>query len=153
MRLGRRLGVDVGKVRIGLAVSDLHGILASPLATVVRAESLSETAERILKETADFELLEIYAGLPIGMQGQHTASTQDAIDVMAELARVCNCEIRFIDERLTTVSASANLRQHGISSKNQRQIIDQEAAVLILENALNQERVSGTTPGRTFSEL
>lgn len=153
MRSGRRLAIDVGKARVGLAISDQSGILASPLATIKRLDSNSETIDALLGEVAEYSLLEIYVGLPISLSGENTASTQDAIDLAIELEKRSSTPIRFIDERLTTVSATSNLRQHGISAKNQRKIIDQEAAALILENALNQERVQGTPPGRTASEL
>jgi putative Holliday junction resolvase len=153
VRSGRRLAIDVGKVRVGLAISDQSGILASPLATIKRHDSNSETIDALLGEIAEYSLLEIYVGLPISLSGDNTASTQDAIDLALELEKRLSTPIRFIDERLTTVSATANLRQHGISAKNQRKIIDQEAAALILENALNQERVQGTPPGRSPIEL
>jgi putative Holliday junction resolvase len=153
VRPGRRLAIDVGKARIGLALSDASGILASPLATLPRLESDSQTIEAVVKQVADYDIVEIYVGLPIGLSGQNTQSTGDAIAIAELLEQYFACSVRLIDERLTTVSATANLRQHGISAKNQRMIIDQEAAALILENALKQERVQGTPPGRTISEL
>lgn len=153
MRSGRRLAIDVGKARVGLAISDQSGLLASPLATVRRAETIDETVDALLAEVESFELLEIYVGLPISLSGQITASTFDALELADALQSRTAVEVRYIDERLTTVSASANLREHGINSKKQRNIIDQEAAALILDSALNQERIKGTPPGRTRGEL
>lgn len=153
MRPGRRLAVDVGLARIGLAISDQSSILSSPLATVARAQTLDESCDLILAEVAEFEIVEIYVGLPVGLSGNETNSTKDALALAVGLSSKVNCQVRLIDERMTTVSATANLREHGISAKKQRKIIDQEAAALILENALNQERVQGTPPGRSIEEL
>lgn len=153
MRTGRRLAIDVGKVRVGLAVSDQSGIVARPLATIQRQETLSGTIELIAKAVEDYFLLEIYVGLPLALGGGVTASTEDAINFAKALESKIDVAVRMIDERLSTVTATANLTNSGFSAKKQRKIIDQEAAALILENALNQERLQGTPPGRTTSEF
>lgn len=159
MRTGRRLAIDVGKARIGVAVSDFHGILASPLGNVHRDESSDELvrAWRSFLELHDTEIgsefLEIYVGLPISLNGADTASTHDAIQVGLAFAECIGLEPRFIDERLTTVSAAANLRAVGKSAKSSKAQIDSVAASLILEAALNSEKNTGLTPGLTKAEV
>jgi putative Holliday junction resolvase len=151
MRKGRRLAIDVGKARIGLAISDQDGILATPLATVNRLDDLADSARAVAAQVADYVLLESYVGLPLNLQGLFTPSTQDAIDVAHALQAVLECEIRFIDERMTTVTAAAQLRAAGKSAKTSRAVIDQAAAVIILEQALSFEKSSGQNPGTALA--
>ncbi len=153
MRPGRRLAVDVGKVRVGLAISDFHGILASPLQNIARQTEDSETVKLILEAIADEEILEIYVGLPVSMSGNTTASTEDAVTLARVLAGSLLTSVRMIDERLTTVSASAALRSSGKNSKDGRKVIDQIAATMILEQALAMEKNSGTAPGKNLEEI
>lgn len=153
MQSGRRLAVDVGKVRVGLAISDYHGILASGLANVARQPSNEATCKLILDAVADEHVIEIYVGLPLSMSGENTASTQDAIELALTLSEMVATPIRMVDERLTTVSATAALRSSGKNSKQGRSIIDQVAATMILEQALNQERQTGLQAGREVKDL
>lgn len=153
MRKGRRLAVDVGKVRIGLAISDQDGILATPFETVQRQASLAETARLVASAVDDYSFLEVYVGLPLSLGGGNTPSTQDAIDVAHHISAALGVEARFIDERLTTVSAASNLRSAGKNAKNSRSIIDQEAAAIILEQALSGERATGNQPGKPLTDF
>ena len=153
MRSGRRLAVDVGKVRVGLAISDFHGILASPLQNVARQAEDAETIRLIQTAIADEEILEIYVGLPVSMSGGSTASTDDAVSIAQALAAAVSIPVRMIDERLTTVSASAALRSSGKNSKEGRKVIDQIAATMILEQALSIENNTDRVPGLELGEL
>ena len=158
MRFGRRMAVDVGKARVGLAVCDVHGILASGLATVPRHTDLGETLALIAKALQDNalaldDLIEIYVGLPTNLKGLETESTKDALLVARALADITLSDVRMVDERLTTVSASSALRSSGINSKKGRGVIDQVAATLILEQALAVEKTSGKQPGTPVQEF
>jgi putative holliday junction resolvase len=153
MRKGRRLGIDVGKARVGLAISDQDGILATPFQTVPRQNTPQETASLIGKAIDDYVFLEAYVGLPVSLAGTSTESTIDALRVAYAISEVCGLEIRLVDERLTTVSASANLRLAGKTAKNSRSVIDQEAAAIILEQALATEKNSGTPPGKALDNF
>lgn len=144
MRPGARLGIDVGKVRIGLASSDPHGMLATPVATVPRGEG---DVARILAESAERSAVEIVVGLPLALSGNDTASTQDARDFASRLAAATDIPVRLVDERLSTVSAGRALQASGRNSKKSRPIIDQVAAVIILQHALDAERTAGRLPG------
>jgi len=158
MRPGRRLAIDVGKARIGVAICDTHGILASGVATVARQPDLAESARLIIAtvEQNDIEMndvLEVYVGLPTNLKGQGTESTRDALSVARALSMLVSAEVRLVDERLTTVSAAAALRSSGVSSKKGRGFIDQIAATLILEQALAVEKASGQAPGSALSDF
>lgn len=152
MRTGRRLAIDVGKVRVGLAISDFHGILASPLTTIPR-DSLSESLEALFNSVEEFEdLLEIYVGLPINMKGETTTSTHDALLLANQVASATKVPVRMIDERLTTSLANQQLRSLGKSQKDARSSIDQMAAVAILEYAFQVEANSNAAPGISLEE-
>lgn len=152
MRTGVRLGIDVGKARIGLAASDPHGTLATPVRTVSRARGTAAgvvDVQEILAEAAEREAFELVVGLPLSLSGAETPSTQDAKDFAALLA-VGGVPVRLVDERLSTVSAQSALRASGRNSKQSRSVIDQAAAVVILQHALDAERASGAAPGRVL---
>ena len=153
MRSGRRLAIDVGKVRIGIAASDFHAILASGLETVPRGEDLEPSLKRIVELVHEVEPIEIYVGLPVSMSGNHSASTEDAIDFARQLSSLVLSEVRFIDERMTTVTAANALKLSGRDSKSGRQIIDQIAATIILEQAMEQEKSTGKQPGKAMGEI
>jgi len=139
----------VGSVRIGVACSDPDGILATPVETVRRDRS-GKHVRRLAALAAEFEAVEVIVGLPRTLADRVGASAQDAIELAEALAsRVAPIPVRLADERLTTVSAQRSLRAAGISAKNQRAVIDQAAAVAILQSWLEQRRaqLAGSVPG------
>ena len=99
------------------------------------------------------EVIEIYVGLPINMQQQHTESTRDAITLAKSLQAQVSIPVRMIDERLSTSTASAALRSAGKSAKQQRTFIDSAAAAVILEQALETERAKDEVPGLALEEI
>ena len=144
MRTGVRLGVDVGTVRVGVARSDLHGMLATPVETVPRGDG---DIARLLAIAAEVDATEIVVGLPLALSGRRTASTEDAVEFAGRLAAATAAQVRLVDERLSTVSAQAAARSSGKSTKQSRAVIDQIAAVIILQHALDAERSSAQPPG------
>jgi putative Holliday junction resolvase len=149
MRSGVRLGIDVGTVRIGVAQSDRDGILATPVETVVRD---GHAVTRLCDIATEREAFEIYVGLPKNMSGTHSASTDDAVNFAHELASVSKLPVRLIDERLTTVSAHAALRSSGKQASRSRSVVDQVAAVMLLQHALDSERSQGIVPGTSSAD-
>lgn len=149
MRTGVRLGIDVGKARIGVAQSDRHGMLATPVETVPRDLGGSTDVVRIAELVAQLEVFEIIVGLPLNLRGERTLSTEDAQGFAHTLANSLGAgiEVRLVDERLSTVSAQGQLRQAGRKTKESRGVIDQAAAVVILQHALDVERNRHTAPG------
>lgn len=137
---GRRLGVDVGTVRIGVAASDPDGILATPLETVKR-ERTGRHLRRLATLVEDHGAVEVIVGLPRTLADRSGSSAQDAVDVADKLAElIAPVPVRLADERLTTVSAQRALRDAGVRAKNQRAMVDQVAAVGILQTWLDQRR-------------
>ncbi len=143
MRKGPRLGVDVGTVRVGIARSDAEGLLAVPVETLARGSALASLATLV----DDLQPLEVIVGLPLGLSGSATASTGDAEEFARQLAHQVSVPVRMVDERLSTVQAQAGFREAGRSSKSQRGVIDQAAAVILLQHALDSERAQGVAPG------
>jgi len=144
MRTGVRLGIDVGKARIGVARSDPRGMLATPVETVARGGG---DIARIVAIARELDAAEVVVGLPLALSGNETASTQDARDFAELLAPALSLPVRMVDERLSTVSAGRALQASGRNTKKQRPVIDQVAAVIILQHALDFERSGGTAPG------
>lgn len=145
-----RLGIDVGKVRIGVARSDLHGMLATPVETVARAATGSSDVDRLMALCLELEVVEIIVGLPLALSGARTASTEDASAFAERLFEAAGLPTRMIDERLSTVSAQSALHANGRTTKSSRPVIDQVAAVILLQQALDIERASGNPPGNVI---
>ncbi|NGZ99702.1 Holliday junction resolvase RuvX [Nocardioides sp. W3-2-3] len=144
MRHGVRLGVDPGDARIGVARSDPSGVLATPVETVRRGKGDLRRLHQIA--TAE-EAVEIVVGLPRSLAGGEGPAAVKTRQFAARLARrVAPLPVRLVDERLTTVTATAMLRDQRKGAK-QRAVVDQVAAVVILQNALDTERASGRPPG------
>jgi len=143
-RRDRRLGIDVGKARVGVATSDPDGLLATPVETVPRDDA---SVARIVALADEYSVVELLVGLPMNLRGEDTASTQDARDFAAALAAASAFPVRLVDERLSTVTAQRALRDAGRRAKGSRPVIDQVAAVIILQNALDSERTATRPPG------
>jgi putative Holliday junction resolvase len=148
---GRRLGVDVGKVRVGVAVSDPDGILATPLVTIPRdmgVEQKGEAADSVPADIAELarlvtehEAVQVVVGLPVRLNG---AEGTAAIDIRAYADRLARAlghvPIVLADERMSTVVATRRLAERGVRGKRQRAVVDQAAAVEILQSWLDAQR-------------
>lgn len=153
MQSGRRVAIDVGTVRIGLAASDFHAILASGLSTVQRTPDDSETLDLLKAAIYEVDPIVVYVGLPISLAGRETASTGDAIAIAKGLAERLEIPVRMIDERLSTVSAASALRASNRSSKEGRKYIDQIAATVILEQAMATEKSNQNWAGEPIENF
>lgn len=149
MRPGVRLGVDPGDVRVGVAASDPAGVLATPVETVRRGRGdLDRLADLVLERA----VVEVVVGLPVGLSGRSGPAADKARALaqgLADLlgARAPGVSVRLVDERLSTVSATRGLRERGVRGRRERSVVDQAAAVVILQNALDTERKQGRPPG------
>ena len=143
-RRGVRLGIDVGKARVVVARCDPDGMLAVPVETVRRAD---DSVARIVALADEHSAFEILVGLPLNMRGEDTASTADAREFAAALGAASDLPVRLVDERLSTVSAQAALRDAGRSQRSSRSIVDQVAAVVLLQQALDVEKSIGRPAG------
>ncbi|HEY2553026.1 MAG TPA: Holliday junction resolvase RuvX [Streptosporangiaceae bacterium] len=145
MRTGARLAVDVGTARVGLARCDREGLLASPLATIHRGKGDLDSIAALAGEE---EIIEVIVGLPTGLSGRDGAAAAAARRFAADLAgRLRRIPVRLVDERFTTVIAHDALRRGGRDSRQRRHIVDQAAAALLLQDALDAERATGAPPG------
>ena len=152
-RRGVRLGVDAGTVRVGIAVCDLEGTLATPLETLRRGAG---DLDRITALAAERDVLEIVMGLPVSLSGREGAAAVAARDYASELAerlpahpdeRRLHTVVRLVDERLSTSIAARGMRAAGVTSRRGRSIIDAAAAAVILQGALDSERATDRPPG------
>jgi len=135
-----RLGVDVGKVRVGVAVSDPDGILAAPLLTVARTAA-DDGVRRIAELVAEHAAVEVVVGLPVTLAGREGPAAVDAREYAGRLARaIMPVPVRLSDERMSTVVASRKLAERGLRGRRQRAVVDQAAAVEILQSWLNAQR-------------
>lgn len=153
VRPGVRLGVDVGSVRVGVAASDPAGSMASPAETVRRdAGPQRVDLRRIADLVADLAAIEVVVGLPLSLSGARGAAAETAISYAREIAaRVAPVPVRIVDERLSTVSAHGQMQAAGVRSRARREMVDQAAAVIILQSALDAERSSGRAPGEVVA--
>lgn len=143
---GRRIGLDVGTVRIGVAASNREATMAFPVETVQRKTGFKDRdqsdIDRLLSLIEQYEAVEIIVGLPRDLQGHGSKSVKHAKEIAFRIRRRLRSAgvetpVVFADERLTTVSASQALRASGVSEKAGRAVIDQAAAVEILQSWLD----------------
>jgi putative Holliday junction resolvase len=137
-RDGVRLGVDVGSVRVGVAISDRHGILATPVSTVARDVGGGADLTMIAALVTDHEVVEVVVGLPRTLRGTDGAAVVAARSFGDALAdRIAPVPVVYADERLTTVTAHRQLAERGVRSRDRRAVVDQAAAVQILQSRLD----------------
>ncbi|AXE38795.1 Holliday junction resolvase RuvX [Acidipropionibacterium virtanenii] len=144
--IGTRIAIDWGKARIGVAACDPRGILAYPVETVATRD---RPISRLCEIVAEYEPVEIVMGLPVALDGTERIAARDvrrAGDRLAEA--VAPIPVRYVDERMTTRTAARALHEAGRDARHQRSVIDQAAAVAILEHVLEQARTSGAEGDR-----
>ena len=149
-RRGRRIGVDVGDARIGVASCDPDGMLATPVETVPAGPA---SQARLVALADEYQVVEVVVGLPRSLSGGEGPAAAKVRGYAAELAGLLQARpepvpVRLVDERMSTVTAAQGLRASGVKSKKGRSVIDQAAAVVILQSALEGEKTSGRPPGQ-----
>lgn len=147
MRSGVRIGLDPGSMRIGVAVSDFGGVLASPRESVPAGPDSLESIATLVQE---LEPVEIVVGLPIGMSGAEGASAAGVRAWATRLAGHISVDVRLVDERLSSVQAQRRYREQGRSTRETRSVVDSAAAVVVLQFALDAERATGRPPGEVL---
>jgi putative pre-16S rRNA nuclease len=140
----RALGVDLGTKRIGVAVSDRSGTLASPLTVIERGRSRRADHTRIAELVRAEEAECVVVGLPIGLSGDAGRAAEAARSEAEALATVVGVPVETHDERFTTVTAERNLAEAGVSGRGRRQVIDKAAAAVILQSWLDSRRGGAT---------
>lgn len=137
---GVLVGVDVGEVRVGVAASDPHGVLAHPVATLARDQDGGADLTALVDLVAERGAVGVVVGLPRSLSGEEGLAARRARDYAGSLQRRLDVPVRLWDERLTTVDAHRNLHRSGVRGRDQRAVVDQVAAVLILQAALDARR-------------
>ncbi len=134
------VGVDVGEVRVGVAASDPQGVLAHPVATLARDQDGGADLSTLVDLVAERGAVGVVVGLPRSLSGEEGLAARRARDYAGSLQRRLDVPVRLWDERLTTVDAHRNLHRSGVRGRDQRAVVDQVAAVLILQAALDARR-------------
>lgn len=149
---GIKLGVDVGTVRVGVAICDRDSILATPYKTLDRNARKNSDVRVIANLVEELGAVQVIVGLPRTMKGEERASAKMAVDyaqlLAAELAaRAVAVPVNLVDERLSSVTAHRNLHEAGMSSRNHRKVVDQVAAAGILQHAIDMQKARGADVG------
>lgn len=143
---GVRLGVDVGQVRVGVAISDRDGILATPLVTLARdldtgIDGIPSDIAELARLVDEHAAVEVVVGLPVTLAGRHGPAAVNATAYAQRLAEaIAPVPVRLTDERMSTVVASRRLSERGVRGRRQRAVVDQVAAVEILQSWLDRQR-------------
>jgi putative transcription antitermination factor YqgF len=140
----RALGVDLGSKRIGIAVSDSSGTIASPLTVVHRSRSRRVDLDEIARIARDEEVELIVVGLPLTMRGEVGHAAEAAIAEAGRLATVVGVPVETHDERLTTVTADRSMIEAGMRGEARRQVVDKVAAAVMLQSWLDARRARST---------
>ncbi len=135
--LSRYLGVDYGRKRIGLAISDTLGMIASPAGFIVRRAGKRPPIAEIIRRATELEAAGYIFGLPLDGDGNETEWTAEVRAVAEEVARRTKLPVRFLDERFTTSAALRTMRELGQSTRGRKGDIDALSATILLQNALN----------------
>ncbi|HLV59509.1 MAG TPA: Holliday junction resolvase RuvX [Natronosporangium sp.] len=145
-RRGRRLGVDVGEVRVGVAISDPDGVLATPLTTILRSHrpdkrGITSDMSELARLVEAHEIVEVVVGLPTTLAGTEGPAAVAARDYARRLAQVvAPVPVTLADERMSTVLATRKLSGRGVKGRRRRELVDQAAAVEILQGWLDAQR-------------
>ncbi len=149
---GVRVGVDVGQVRVGVARSDPDGLIATPVETVQRGAQDDTSVARLVEIVCESGAAVVYVGLPrtlAGAEGSAAGAVRTYCGALAQA--VAPVTVRLVDERLSTVSAHQALHASGRPGRRHRVVVDQAAAVVILQAAMDAERTSGDRVGEAVS--
>ena len=145
----RALGIDPGTKRIGLAVSDLSGTIASPLKVLQRSKSRQHDLEEIARIAREEEAEVIVMGLPLNMDGSSSKSSKAAVHEARKLATLVDVPVEMHDERLTTVTAERSMLDAGLNAIERRQRVDKVAAAIMLQSWLDSREAREARAGES----
>lgn len=152
LRRGVRVGIDVGTVRVGVARTDPDALLAVPVTTVARTAKNREDLSQLAEIVAEHAPLEVAVGLPVTLAGEEGPAAASVRAYVTELQTVLeehglHVPVRLVDERLSTAAATRGLQAAGRDARRSRPVVDQAAAVVILQDTVDFERSTGRAPG------
>lgn len=131
------MAVDYGRKRIGLAISDTLGMIATPAGFITRRAGKRPPITEIIRRATELEAEGYIFGLPLDGEGNETEWTAEVRAVGDEIARRTKLPVRFLDERFTTASALRTMRDLGQSTRNRKGEVDALSATILLQHALN----------------
>jgi putative Holliday junction resolvase len=136
----RALGLDLGTKRIGVAVSDSEGLLATPIEVIARQKDAHQDHLAVVELVKEWEVNIVVVGMPYSLDGQEGPMAQKTLEEVKSLSDILPVPVVTYDERLTTVTAERSLREQGVSSKEGRKVIDQLAAAVLLQAWLGKQQ-------------
>ena len=136
----RALGLDLGTKRIGVAVSDSEGLLATPIEVIFRQKDARQDYLAVVELVKEWEINIVVVGMPYSLDGQEGPMAQKTLEEVKSLSDILPVPVVTYDERLTTVTAERSLREQGVSSKEGRKVIDQLAAAVLLQAWLDKQQ-------------
>lgn len=136
----RALGLDLGAKRIGVAVSDSEGLLATPIEVIFRQKDARQDYLAVVELVKEWEVNIVVVGMPYSLDGQEGPMAQKTLEEVKSLSDILPVSVVTYDERLTTVTAERSLREQGVSSKEGRKVIDQLAAAVLLQAWLDKQQ-------------
>lgn len=142
----RALGVDLGSRRIGVAISDPTGTIASPVEVVQRSGSIAHDHRRLVAIAQEWEAELIVVGLPLSLDGSVGPAARGVLDEVDSLRKVAPMPVDTVDERLSTVVAQRHLREMGVDNRKARTMVDKLAAAVLLQAWLEQSDRQGSAP-------
>ena len=145
-RRGRLLAIDYGERRVGLALSDPEGIIASPAGFIVRRAGKRPPVAELVRRATELEARGFVLGLPLDDQGEETPRSAEVRAVAAELAKRTGLPTRLVDERYTTAAALRAVREMGGSTRGRKGDVDSLAATLLLQHALQFDDPDAAEP-------
>ena len=140
--VGRVLGLDLGSKRVGVAISDRSGTIASPFMVLQRSGSLRRDHEAIARLVTEEECERVVVGLPLSLDGSLGRAAQSALDEASRLATVVGVPVETYDERLTTVSADRALIEAKMRADARRRVVDKVAAAVMLQAWIDRQNNS-----------
>ena len=132
--------MDVGNVRIGIAVSDAMGIIANPLETYTRKGDIVKDVNYIVNLAKSKEVQLFVSGMPLDLKGRETEQAQKTREFVDALKVACDIPVEYLDERFTTLSAERVLIDANVRREDRKKVIDKVAATIILQNYLDKKR-------------
>ena len=136
----RALGLDLGTKRIGVAVSDSEGLLATPIEVIFRQKDARQDYLAVVELVKEWEVNVVVVGMPYSLDGQEGPMAQKTLEEVKSLSDILPVPVVTYDERLTTITAERSLREQGVSSKEGRKVIDQIAAAVLLQAWLDKQQ-------------
>ncbi|MCP5470352.1 MAG: Holliday junction resolvase RuvX [Chlamydiales bacterium] len=137
--MGRKVAIDFGLKRLGIAISDESGLIAMPLPNVEAHKQSETTVDRILKALDSYEIDEIIVGNPLHLSGRSSFLSDEVKHFVAILEKHVSVGVKLWDERLSTLQAERSLREGNLSRKKRAKLVDSVAAVILLQSFLDSQ--------------